>query len=461
GFRMEDNIKFNPDDDLSSRLGYFSLSEREVNVVDIAQRDIKMSDDECQRSLFGKVVGDRIAGWFGVKRAMSQIWRLSKPMEVKELSPTFFQFIFQSREDKDRVAGGSNWSFENQYLILSEWARGINTNHPCFKEIKLWAQVTNLPLNWLSTEVGLKIGTVFEEVSNVVIANTGSHGSKFLRLLVTLNLDEPVPRIANIRLGEDVVSVGFKYEKLMSLCHYCGKIGHLDRTCQIRIQDIKSKQLREGQYGDWLRATEGLRWGGSTSGNRNSPPPNSPSTAEQGTSHRASTSQTGNSNQLIPAPESSQLPEEQIEEVADVIPSSRQLDSTQSFSSSNRAAKETRTLVISEPASKKILTMMDVKEQAITDKVTFSLCHGAVAKSLWAPLKTWKRMGTKSGRLQREQDTPIEIDSISGTKRTSSETDLLMSGKDSKIQKQGDILNKVSNSEKVGVASLEWHPTDQ
>ncbi|CAA0835758.1 Unknown protein, partial [Striga hermonthica] len=165
---------------LSQRMENFSLSDREALLVDIAQDDIKVSADECHRSLFGKVVGDRPASWIGIKRSMTQIWRLSQPMEVKELEPNYFQFIFQSRDDLKWVSHGTNWTFENQYLILREWRSGLNSKHPCFQELNIWVQVMNVPLNWLCTDVGIKIGTVFKEVDNVVIANYGNHGGKFL-----------------------------------------------------------------------------------------------------------------------------------------------------------------------------------------------------------------------------------------------------------------------------------------
>ncbi|CAA0841625.1 Unknown protein, partial [Striga hermonthica] len=291
----------NQSEDLSDQLERFSLSEREAELIDIAQTDIKLSAEECSRSLFGKIIGDRAASWIGVKRTMSNIWRLSQPMEIKELSPNFFQFIFQNKEDVQKVANGINWSFENQYLVLKEWRSGISSKHPCFNELNIWVQVNNVPLNWLSTEVGLKIGKVFKHVKNVVLANSGNHGGKFLRLLVTLNLEEPLPRLACIRLGEEVTKVGFKYEKLLNLCHYCGLIGHLDRSCSKRISDITNNTLKEGQYGGFLKVSEGQKWfDNNHSSSRGSPQqPESPSDNAQRATPTTDSQQAETNQQLI------------------------------------------------------------------------------------------------------------------------------------------------------------------
>ncbi|CAA0835125.1 Unknown protein [Striga hermonthica] len=177
---------------------------------------------------------------------MSHIWRLSQPMEIKELGTNYYQFIFQSNEDKDKVARGINWTYDNQYLILSEWKRGLMINHSTFKELNLW-------------------------VNNVVIVGAGSHGGKIMRRLVTVDLQEPLPRYTHLRLEDQTVNVGFKYEKLKNHCHYYGFIGHLDRACSVRLDDIKSRSLHEGQYGAWMRAPEYNRWAGHHSSGSQSP----------------------------------------------------------------------------------------------------------------------------------------------------------------------------------------------
>ncbi|CAA0819811.1 Unknown protein, partial [Striga hermonthica] len=269
---------------LAQKLQNVSLLSKENSFIDLGRSDIKISADECNRSLFEKIIGDRVTSWIGVKRAMSHIWKLSQPMEIKELGTNYYQFIFESKDDKDKVAKGVNWTYDNQYLILSEWKWGLSINHSIFKELNLWVQVFNSPLDWLSTEVGLKIGKVFKQVKNVVIVGAGSHGGRIMRLLVTVDLQEPLPRCANLRLDDQAVSVGFKYERLMNLCHYCGFIGHLDKACSIRLDDIKSHSLHEGQYGAWMRATDFNRWAGQHSSGSQSPPhtdsPSSPMHSE-------------------------------------------------------------------------------------------------------------------------------------------------------------------------------------
>lgn len=47
--------------------------------------------------------------------------------------------------------------------------------------------------------------------------------------------------------------VEFKYESLPTLCFYCGILGHMEKSCDRKIQDSKEAKLCEGQYGEWMR----------------------------------------------------------------------------------------------------------------------------------------------------------------------------------------------------------------
>ncbi|CAA0837917.1 Unknown protein, partial [Striga hermonthica] len=391
------------DQELSERLNKVALSVNEEKIFDIAQNDIKLSDDECNRSLFGKIVGDRPASWIGIKRAMSQIWKLNQAMEVKELCPNYFQFIFQNRDDMKKVASGTNWSFENQYLVLREWDMNINSKHPSFRELNIWVQVQNIPLNWISTEVGLKIGQAFHKVKNVVIATTGNHGGKILKLLVTLNVEESIPRMAKVRLGNQLVTVGFKYEKLINLCHYCRKIGHLDRACQLKMDDIRNNSLREEQYGDWLRAPDGVKGNPSSfSGSRSTPPPESPSPSDNNISQKASSSQGQANNQIIPS--------------TGIIESPAQSMGAPSVVSTTGNAAEMGNL---EEANLQIVDAnpMDLEKGELSPISEFTFHHESLPASQHHPLKSWKRTGTRLNRLLSNNDSPIIINQQSKGKR--------------------------------------------
>ncbi|GER37355.1 Orf120b protein [Striga asiatica] len=86
------------------------------------------------------------------------------------------------------------------------------------------------------------------------------------------------PRCTKIKLGNQHLNVVYQYEKLVSLCFYCGLVGHLERDCKTRLRHIEEGTVAEGQFGDWMKAVELGR-------NMGSSPPSQPSHTSNGHSN--------------------------------------------------------------------------------------------------------------------------------------------------------------------------------
>ncbi|GER50154.1 hypothetical protein STAS_27438 [Striga asiatica] len=136
-------------------------------------------------------------------------------------------------------------------------------------------------------------------------------------------------------------------------------------------------------------------------------------------------------------------------------PSSVRVSTALSISAQNNTPSPDAVLVDPRPLEKEKSALMEFETVERTHQTT------QLEKKPTGPAKTWKRMGNKSGRLLREPVIPIVIDNVSGLKRTSAECELPSSSKDAKLLKPDTIHKPQEDSEKVGVASLEWHPSGQ
>ncbi|CAA0824143.1 Unknown protein [Striga hermonthica] len=195
------------DEKLGLKLGQISIADAEKLIIDIEENEVRFSAEECNRSLFGKGIDDKKANWLGMKRKMGLLWRMGNALEVRELSDNYFQFLFPNREALQKVDMGRCWIFENQYLIVQPWQEGLSENHPSFNELTVWVQAQGVPINWMSTDVWLKIGNAFMDIKNVMLVKAGFKGSRILRLQVSLDVRKPIPRWTSIRLGEQIVTV--------------------------------------------------------------------------------------------------------------------------------------------------------------------------------------------------------------------------------------------------------------
>ncbi|GER52399.1 RNA binding protein fox-1 homolog 1 [Striga asiatica] len=372
------------DEELAQKLQGFSLSKREHNFIDIAQDNITLSADECNRSLF-------------------------------------------------------------------EWQEGLSITHPIFSDLKLWVQVLNLPLNWLSTEVGLKIGTVFKNVDNVVVVGAASHGGKLMRLLVSIDINEALPRCANIRLNNQTINVVFKYEKLVNLLSLLWEHCHLDRGCSKRMEDIKSNAVKEGQFGDWMRAPEAQSWANLNSAGSRSPTHNDiPSPHPLTTPLHTLNSEVEESNQIIPV---------QVESSQNPTPTSKETvhPSTHSPEKPSQSSKQQSPLMMIERPDLSAIQAMDLE----TYQIPSPLSVVTNTRSQKLKLKSWKRSTSKVGRLLRQEESSSQIIKDTKAKRNLADYSDPISAEHDQSQKQEESKKLKTSNEKVEVASLEWHPSAQ
>lgn len=104
--------------------------------------------------------------------------------------------------------------------------------------------------------MGWKLGKLFFHCLNVIYPENGGKDGRLLKLLVELELDKPLIRGTRLKLENEVIWVDLKYEILPTFCFYCGIIGHSEKACETKMDDSRKDQVREGQYGIWLRASQ-------------------------------------------------------------------------------------------------------------------------------------------------------------------------------------------------------------
>lgn len=69
-----------------------------------------------------------------------------------------------------------------------------------------------------------------------------------VRIRVILDVNKPLYRWTTVEIEGDTCTVIFRYEKIVDLCFYCGRLNNLDKDCNF----IPTNGKRS--YGAWMRA---------------------------------------------------------------------------------------------------------------------------------------------------------------------------------------------------------------
>lgn len=91
------------DPEVLERLGKFKLSDREEREFEIDASGTSSSREECRRSLVGRIVGENVANFTGLKQTMAKLWCAEGELRVIELRSKICQFVFSKEEERSEI----------------------------------------------------------------------------------------------------------------------------------------------------------------------------------------------------------------------------------------------------------------------------------------------------------------------------------------------------------------------
>lgn len=240
------------EEDLTYAFQRFVLNPAEREGVDLGVEEVQQSLRECNLSLIGKVVGERIVNFTGIKNFTGHAWGYPRNLKVTELKANLFQFHFETEQDRIKVLMGGPWVMDNQLIVLKEWEEGIEKKMESFNRAFIWVQIWNMPIHWLSRAAGFKVGKIFKSVRDVILPVGGGKNGRHIKIQAEINITDPLPRGTKVSLNGAQHWVEFKYEKCPDFCYKCGIIGHGDKKCS-KERSEESERNAE-QYGAWMKA---------------------------------------------------------------------------------------------------------------------------------------------------------------------------------------------------------------
>lgn len=182
----------------------------------------------------GRIMADISKNCTGALVQMRRIWSVAEAEAptMRCFDDNLFGISFANKRILDAEIASSPYIISGCNLVLQEWRSGVALEEIRFDHITMWVQVYNLPRDmltvWNLNMVGNRLGTVV----SVEDPFADGLGRGFARVREPLEIRKPLVKELTLRRSSvEQVKVSLKYEKLQEFCYYCGKIGHVLKSC--------------------------------------------------------------------------------------------------------------------------------------------------------------------------------------------------------------------------------------
>ncbi|KAJ1418141.1 Zinc knuckle CX2CX4HX4C [Sesbania bispinosa] len=210
-------------------IGAVSFTIMEQNLIIFDEEDIKEGLQECQNSIIGKLVTEKVVHANSLMNALNNIWNSPKGFKVVDLGDKRFQFFFDSGKDADRV-------------IREDMS---------FTKAQIWLQIWGLPVHCRTKQIRCRLGVCMGTVMEADVFEIQGRGS-YIRVLIEIEVSKPLlPGINAGSRKDGIFWADFKIERVPQFCYKCGIIGHDEDGCNSTTQENTDEMSR----GPWMRAT--------------------------------------------------------------------------------------------------------------------------------------------------------------------------------------------------------------
>lgn len=152
-------------------------------------------------------------------------------------------FRIENPRLKARVLKRNFWHIADIPIVLREWSPKTASAQPDLTAVPLWIDLKGV-LDHLFSQNGL---TFFgDTIGRTVKLHPNTERCIRLdvaRLLVVMNLEEPLPECISVRGSGERIAVSYPW--LLPRCHGCQKWGHTDKNC---FKNKLNKEIQDAEH---------------------------------------------------------------------------------------------------------------------------------------------------------------------------------------------------------------------
>ncbi|GMJ10542.1 hypothetical protein HRI_004723400 [Hibiscus trionum] len=221
--------------DMAEELAGLTLESGEDDLleVDLPESEQKVDYSFC---LVGIFLTTSIINFPSMRSTLANLWRPVGGISIIELGDGRFLFRFFNGVDVDRVDSGGPWNFNNHLLVHYRLKPGedpmlVALTHLCF-----WVFVYDIPHGFMLEKVARSLGDFIGKFIEYDCRDASLSYKGIMRIRVLMDVRLPLKRRKKLLLSNGKHHfVRFAYEKLTLFCFICGRLGHGELFCPVRV----------------------------------------------------------------------------------------------------------------------------------------------------------------------------------------------------------------------------------
>lgn len=221
---------------VEGELAGLSLEDGEEEVAVSLGAPVAVEGESVKNCFVGSFLTNSVILFQSMRATPANVWHPIGGITITDLSGGRYFFRLYHNVDANRIEPGGPWTFNSHLLILHRLQNDEDPKTVPLFTVNFWVLIKELPIGFANESLAVQMGNFVGKFLDfdrqaVQLGFTG-----VLRVRVAVDIRKLLRRKKKILLPSGMSHfIQFAYEKLTLFCFICGKLGHGEGFCPLRI----------------------------------------------------------------------------------------------------------------------------------------------------------------------------------------------------------------------------------
>lgn len=218
----------------------------------IPENDYSANVEACKLNLHGRVIWPKGATPLTVvalKNKLATYWKDLSKWGVSSLGRGYYEFVFSTLEDVNRVRSVNSWSMNPGLLKLFAWSKDFSPKTQRNSNAQVWVRLYGLSQEYWSKNILFTIaGSLGSPICTDV--NTAKPRiertfAQYARVLIDMDISQTIRYKLLVERKGFAFFIDVDYENIPDYCSNCKAIGHYVEICKKLMHNDEVVQQQE------------------------------------------------------------------------------------------------------------------------------------------------------------------------------------------------------------------------